>query len=278
MALHAWKRPVDPSVYGFLEVDATGALAWIEEARARTGVHVTVTHLVGKAVADAIAARPDVNAIVRRGRGIWARDCVDVFFQVARDGGEDLLGALVQRADEKDPVEIATELEHLAKRVRAHRDTSLDTTATLMQHLPEALIGPAMRVAETLTYDLGLDLRRLGIPFDAFGSVMVTNVGTFGLRSALAPLVPFARTPLVVAVGAVTDTPVAIDGRVEVRPVLSLGVTLDHRILDGYQAGLLATRFREIFEDPARMLGGGPQRARQPSTSSRNAHIERHER
>lgn len=255
MALHAWQRPVDPSVYGFLELDATRALTWIEEARERTGVHVTITHVVGKAVADALATRPDVNAIVRRGRGIWARDQVDVFFQVARDGGEDLLGALVQRADEKDPVAIATELERLSKRVRAHRDPSLDLTASLMQRLPEALVGPAMKAAETLTYDLGIDLRRLGIPYDAFGSVMVTNLGTFGLRTALAPLVPFARTPLVIAVGAVTDTPVAIEGRVEVRPVLSLGVTLDHRILDGYQAGLLATRFREIFEDPARALG-----------------------
>ena len=255
MALHAWKRPVDPSVYGFLEVDATHALAWIEEVRARTGVHVTITHLVGKAVADALAARPDVNAIVRRGRGIWARDQVDVFFQVARDGGEDLLGALVERADEKDLVTIATELERLAKRVRAHRDPSLDLTARLMQRLPEMLVGPAMKAAEALTYDLGIDLRRLGIPYDAFGSVMVTNVGTFGLRTALAPLVPFARTPLVIAVGAATDTPVAVEGRIEVRPVLSLGVTLDHRILDGYQAGLLATRFREIFEDPARFLG-----------------------
>ncbi|AKF09057.1 2-oxo acid dehydrogenase subunit E2 [Sandaracinus amylolyticus] len=254
MALHAWKRPSDPSVYGFLDVDATRALAWIEETRARTGVHVTITHLVGKAAAMALAARPDVNAIVRRGRGIWARDRIDVFFQIARDGGEDLLGALVKDADEKDPVAIATELDHLAKRVRAHRDPSLDVTSRLMERLPDALIGPAMRAAETLGYDLGLDLRRVGIPFDAFGSVMVTNVGTFGLTSALAPLVPFARTPLVITVGAIQDTPVAIDGRVEVRPVIELGVTLDHRILDGFQAGQLATRFREVIEDPSRAL------------------------
>jgi pyruvate/2-oxoglutarate dehydrogenase complex dihydrolipoamide acyltransferase (E2) component len=255
MALHAWRHPSDPSVYGFLDIDATKARAWIAEARERTGVHVTVTHLVGKAAASALAERPDVNAIVRRGRGIWARDRIDVFFQIARDGGEDLLGARVEAADQKDAVAIARELEHLAKRVRAHRDPSLDMTSKVMQLLPDPLIGPAMRLAETLSYDLGLDLHRLGLPYDAFGSVMITNVGTFGLQSALAPLVPFARTPLLITVGEIADAAVAIDGKVEVRPMLKLGVTLDHRVLDGYQAGRLATRFRAVLEDPYGQLG-----------------------
>ena len=94
MAVHAWDAPRDPTVYGVIDVDATNSLAFIEKLRAETGAKITLTHLVGKAAAVAIAARPEVNAIIRRGR-IYVRDSVDIFFQVAFDGGENLAGAKV---------------------------------------------------------------------------------------------------------------------------------------------------------------------------------------
>ena len=43
----------------------------------------------------------------------------------------------------------------------------------------------------------------------------------------------------------------AVGERVEVRPVLPIGATLDHRLLDGFQIGKLAARFRAVLEDPA---------------------------
>ena len=232
MALHAWKRPRDPSIYGFLDLDVTELTRWIEETRAGSGVHVTLTHVIGLAAARAIRAHPDVNAIVRSGRGVWQRDAVDVFFMIARDAGEDLLGAVVERADEKDAVTIARELERRINHVRAHQSRDLDRTSTILAKLPDWLVSPAMRATEIIGYDLGLDLRRIGLPYDAFGSVMVTNVGTFGLERALAPLVPFARAPIV-----------------------TLGVTCDHRVLDGARAGQLAHQFRAVIEQPFATLG-----------------------
>ena len=83
---------------------------------------------------------------------------------------------------------------------------------------------------------------------------MVTNVGVFGLPHAFAPLVPFSRVPIVVTIGSVRDAPVADGGAIVVRPQVSIGVTLDHRVLDGYQAGKLARRFAEIVMDPVTAL------------------------
>lgn len=270
MALHAWKRPRDPSIYGFLDLDVTELTRWIEETRAGSGVHVTLTHVIGLAAARAIRAHPDVNAIVRSGRGVWQRDAVDVFFMIARDAGEDLLGAVVERADEKDAITIARELERRINHVRAHQSRDLDRTSTILAKLPDWLVSPAMRATEIIGYDLGLDLRRIGLPYDAFGSVMVTNVGTFGLERALAPLVPFARAPIVITVGRTHDAPVAVDGQVVVRPIVTLGVTCDHRVLDGARAGQLAQQFREVIERPFAILGAptataARERARAPS-------------
>jgi pyruvate/2-oxoglutarate dehydrogenase complex dihydrolipoamide acyltransferase (E2) component len=255
ISLHAWNAPSDPTAYGMLEIDVENAVLYIQELSRSSGVRVTLTHLVGKAVAEAIAQRPEVNAIVRRRRYIYQRDSIDVFFQVAFEGGEDLSGAKIEAADGKSVLVIARELQMRADRVRNNRDSDFTRSSQRIAALPAFLRGRALRAAEYLSYDLGLDLSVFGIPYDAFGSAMVTNVGTFGLPRGFAPLVPFSRAPIVVTIGAVEARPWVVKDKLRVRDVLSVGVALDHRLLDGYQAGRIAKRFREILEDPAVALG-----------------------
>jgi len=255
LSLSTWGRPSDPSVYGILELDATRAIAYVRRARELSGAHVTLTHVVGKAVALAIRERPEVNAVIRRGRAVYLRESADVFFQVAFDGAEDLSGAKIARADEKSVPEIALELASRAERIRSGSDRSLLRTQRLLERMPATLRALALKAAETLTYDLGLDLRAIGVPYDQFGSAMVTNVASFGLPMGFAPLVPFSRVPIVLTVGKVTDAPLAVDGSVVVRPVLRIGATFDHRLLDGAAAGHLAERFLSVMNDPTRALG-----------------------
>ena len=126
ISLHAWRPPRDPSVYGALDLDLSKTLPWLEERREATGLHLTLTHLIGKAIAMAIAERPEVNAIVRRGRHLYVRDTIDVFFQVAFGGGEDLSGAKVRAADEKSVEDIARELQDRVTRIRATNRIRLD--------------------------------------------------------------------------------------------------------------------------------------------------------
>jgi pyruvate/2-oxoglutarate dehydrogenase complex dihydrolipoamide acyltransferase (E2) component len=253
VAIHAWDRPNDPTVYGVLEVDASRALAYIERKRNETGVRVTITHLVGKALATAIAERPEVNAILRRGR-LYLRDTIDIFFQVAFDDGENLAGAKVERIDQKDVLEIARDLERRAERIRSKKDAPTQKSTDVLSRLPPLLAKLAIRGGEILSYDFDLDLSKLGVPYDAFGSAMITNVGSFGLTVGHAPLFPPSRVPIVLTMGALQQAPVAIDGRVEVRPVLTIGATFDHRVADGYQAGRMARRFRDVLEDPEKEL------------------------
>jgi pyruvate/2-oxoglutarate dehydrogenase complex dihydrolipoamide acyltransferase (E2) component len=252
LALHTWEAPNDPTVHGMLDIDATEALAFIKELRERSGAKVTITHLVGHAIAKSIAARPEVNAIVRFGR-IYQRETIDVFFQVAFEGGENLAGHKVDRADQKSIVEMARELSEGAGHVRSGKAENVKASKKFSK-LPSALLGLMVKATEVLTYDLGLDLRSLGVPYDGFGSAMVTNVGSFGLTMGLPPLVPFSRCPLLLLVGEVTEKPVVKEHEIVARPVLPIGVTFDHRLLDGYQAGILAKTFRGIIERPFETL------------------------
>jgi pyruvate/2-oxoglutarate dehydrogenase complex dihydrolipoamide acyltransferase (E2) component len=112
-----------------------------------------------------------------------------------------------------------------------------------------------MRTISYLIYDLDLDLSRFGIVKDEFGSAMVSNAGSLGVGVAMAPLVPFSRTPMVVLVGQVEQRAVAEDGKAVVRPMLTLGVTFDHRFMDGFQGGEMIKICRGFVEDPAALEG-----------------------
>src|SRR5262245_2297357 len=110
VAVHAWRPPRDPSVYAIVGVPMRGALDYVKRVREATGVRVTVTHMVARAVALGIRAFPQLNGIVAR-RRILLRESVDIFIQVATEGGRDLSGFKVVRADEKSAIDIAREVE-----------------------------------------------------------------------------------------------------------------------------------------------------------------------
>lgn len=261
LATQTWHAADDPSVYASIELPMRNALAYIDRVREETGARVTVTHLVARALALAMRRYPQLNGIVARGR-IMLRDSVDIFLQVATDGGADLSGIKIERVDEKSAVAIAREIDEKVERVRRRQDEQVERTKSMLDRLPLFVLGPMMRMISYLIYDLDLDLSRFGIVKDSFGSGMVTNVGMFGLSHAYAPLLPFSRTPVILLLGEVQDRPVAEAGRLAIRPMMTVGVTFDHRFMDGYYGGAMAQVFRAYMENPAEF-----ETPAQPSTS-----------
>ena len=68
MAPAMWEAPSDPTMHGTLEIDVTKALEYLQLQSEISGTHLTITHLVVKAVADTLAQHPECNAFIRRGR------------------------------------------------------------------------------------------------------------------------------------------------------------------------------------------------------------------
>lgn len=247
IASATWGRPNDPQIYGDLEVDATRLLEFIEQARAATSVHVTVTHVVGKALARGLAEQPDLLG-GRRG----AEASVEIFFVVALGEGKELSGVKVADADRKSLVEIAEELVRRAARVRSGGESEMGMPKRLLAVTPVWLLRVLLRSASWLTGERGIDLTRLGLLRRAFGSAMVSSVGMFGVQKAYGPLAALYRIPVLALVSEVMQKPVVIDDRVEARPILTVTATMDHRYLDGAHAAALARSVRAYLEDPAR--------------------------
>ncbi len=84
------------------------------------------------------------------------------------------------------------------------------------------------------------------------GTFTITNGGVFGSLVST----PIINYPQVAILGLhkIQDRPVAIDGKVEIRPMMYVALSYDHRIIDGQQAVLFLVRVKELMEDPASML------------------------
>ncbi|MBL0216634.1 MAG: 2-oxo acid dehydrogenase subunit E2 [Myxococcales bacterium] len=250
MAAAMWRAPSDPSIYGSMDVDATEPLAFLAEHQRVTGVRLTVTHLVARAVALALHDQPEINGKIRFGGRLEQRSTVDVFVTVATEGNKDLSGARIDRADEKPLAALATELAERVRKIRGGEDAAYQQSRRALRQVPWWLARAATRLSDVLVNELHLDLSAHGMPSDPFGSAIVTSVGMFGIDSAFAPFVPLARCPMLILVPEIRPRPWAVGDRVEVRPVLRLCATFDHRLIDGAAAGRFANRLTQLFATP----------------------------
>jgi 2-oxoglutarate dehydrogenase E2 component (dihydrolipoamide succinyltransferase) len=84
------------------------------------------------------------------------------------------------------------------------------------------------------------------------GTFTITNGGVFGSLVST-PIINYPQVGIL-GLHKTQDRPVAIDGRVEIRPMMYVALSYDHRIIDGQQAVLFLVRVKELMEDPGAML------------------------
>jgi 2-oxoglutarate dehydrogenase E2 component (dihydrolipoamide succinyltransferase) len=126
------------------------------------------------------------------------------------------------------------------------------------------LVVPVVRDAERLSFaeiertiaDFGRRARDGQLKLDelAGGTFSITNGGIFGSLMSTPILNP--PQSAILGMHKIQDRPVAIDGRIEIRPMMYLALSYDHRIIDGKEAVSFLVRVKEGVEDPRRLLLG----------------------
>ena len=231
-------------MYGLLDLDVTEAERWW---RAQPGV--SATHVVGAAVGRALVECPDANTRLVAGRARQRPD-VDVSFAVSIQDGDHLQAVCVRGADSLDPREIAAELSAGLRNVVRSDNAPFQRAVRAADALPGWLVRPGLWLVGLLTAGFGWSLPLLRVEPHPFGSALVTSVGELGIEQGLAPVLPFARLGLVVAIGSVDWRPRVVDGDVVARRTLMLGVTIDHRLVDGAQAAQFTGALSAAIERP----------------------------
>lgn len=257
LALGSWGGVSDPTIYGVLEVNAEKALAYIAREKANSHERVTITHFVGKVIAKVLEKNPELNTEIRLGR-FYPRSSIDIAFQVAIEKHMDLSSGVVRNVNNISLAEIAKGLNHDAHEIRGKDDPAFRQLKKLSAIIPGFLQRPTVLLLQFVMSTLNLWSPLLGVPKNAFGSAMITNVGSLGLDFALPALFPPASVPMIIAVGALYDAPVFEkndDGTVKVRleKHLKLCGAFDHRYLDGLHGSKVAMNIREYFNEPEKL-------------------------
>jgi 2-oxoglutarate dehydrogenase E2 component (dihydrolipoamide succinyltransferase) len=130
---------------------------------------------------------------------------------------------------------------------------------------PKGLMVPVVRNAEQMSLaEIEAEIKRLAIKardgkIDIAdmegGTFTITNGGVFGSMMST----PIINPPQSAILGMhnIIDRPVAIDGKVEIRPMMYLALSYDHRIIDGKESvGFLKT-VKEMLENPSSIIFGG---------------------
>jgi 2-oxoglutarate dehydrogenase E2 component (dihydrolipoamide succinyltransferase) len=124
------------------------------------------------------------------------------------------------------------------------------------------LMVPVLRNADQLSFfevengigELAARGRDGKLTMDDFqgGTFTISNGGVFGSLMST----PILNPPQVAILGmhTIQQRPVAVDGKVEIRPMMYLAVSYDHRIIDGREAVSFLVRIKQLVEDPERIL------------------------
>ncbi|MGD2034178.1 MAG: 2-oxoglutarate dehydrogenase complex dihydrolipoyllysine-residue succinyltransferase [Bacteroidales bacterium] len=96
---------------------------------------------------------------------------------------------------------------------------------------------------------------RLSIEEMSGGTFTITNGGIFGSMLST----PILNPPQAAILGMhnIVERPVAIDGKVEIRPVMYVALSYDHRLVDGRDSVSFLVKVKELLEAPYKMLFGG---------------------
>ncbi|MBX9750419.1 MAG: 2-oxoglutarate dehydrogenase complex dihydrolipoyllysine-residue succinyltransferase [Roseococcus sp.] len=129
---------------------------------------------------------------------------------------------------------------------------------------PSGLVVPVLRNADDMGFaqieksiaDFGKRVRdgQLKLEEMAGGSFTITNGGIYGSLMST----PILNPPQsgILGMHKIQERPMAINGKVEIRPMMYLALSYDHRIVDGKEAVSFLVRVKEALEDPRRLMLG----------------------
>jgi pyruvate dehydrogenase E2 component (dihydrolipoamide acetyltransferase) len=248
ISIGSWRPVGDSQVYCELKLNTKNVEDFLEEENLKHDSKITITHFFGKVMGQILKDVPELNSLIRFNK-MYLRNQINIFFHIAN--GSDLSGHRIKNIDQKSICEISNELNQTAKQVRGGDDPSFRKIKGFWKIAPNIFAKVVLDAISFLNYSLNINFRPLGIPKDAFGGLMITNIGSLGFDSAFVPIAPYTRIPMVMALGKIGWNPVcAEDGTITSKRQLSVCITFDHRVIDGARGSIVAESLEKYFDNP----------------------------
>jgi pyruvate/2-oxoglutarate dehydrogenase complex dihydrolipoamide acyltransferase (E2) component len=229
-------------VHGLIEVDVTDARAYIREHERSTGEKLSFTAYILLCLSKSIRQHPHVHAYRDwRNRLIIYRDInITCMFEVDFGDKKVPIPHVFREISKKNFKEIHDELR--AVQNRPHKSEEARFMRWFL-YLPSFL----RRIFYWVVMKFPQSFR------DSSSPVMVTAVGMFGTGGGWAITMP--NFTLNIGVGGISKKPGVHEGKIEIREILDLTISIDHDVVDGAPAARFVQSFRTFLENGEGLAG-----------------------
>lgn len=116
--------------------------------------------------------------------------------------------------------------------------------------LPTYVLGFLTTACSYLAQNVGVSVKALNLKANAFGNMVLTNVGSIGHQEAFAPIPCPTHCCICIAQGKVTKKPVVVDDQIVIRDIMKVVYTVDHRFGDAAILQQFCQIVKDCLEDP----------------------------
>ncbi len=233
-------------------IDLTEAMKFLEKKNAENdGYHYTMFQLVLTAVLKILVLRPQLNRFIANG-SMYQRNRISAAFTVKRKfedtGDEGLAFISGLRVDTLDTIHQKM-YEQIYQARKGSGGDAVDTI-NIFKKLPRFIGRTIIRFI--------CFLERHGIVFESltegdpgYASVMLSNLGSIGMKAGYHHLSNWGTNSIFVVIGKMEKRPFYDqDGKMDMRMSVDLGLTVDERIADGYYYSKSVKLLKYLLEHP----------------------------
>lgn len=245
-------KRTEAEVYINEKIDVTELLKYIEKKNATGERKVTVFHCVIAAVIRTIMMRPLLNRYIS-GKRYYMRNEISLGFTVKRqfeDHAEETL--MIYRPKDEENLEAITDrISPKVKSIRKEKKgQSVDDILNIVKKLPKPIMNLFMFFMRTVDV-LGLMPKSFSSVDTNYCTVLLSNLGSIKCDAVYHHLNNMGTNGIVITIGEIhKEVMVDENGEQVVRDVVSLGVTLDERIADGFYFARSLKLVKHLFKNP----------------------------
>ena len=233
LMLEIMPKRCDSDVYISAKIDVTNLVDYVNKLKKKEEYeHLTYFHTFCIAIGKLIYNRPLLNRYIIN-KTFYDRKYISLGFVAKK--------------------EFTDHSEEVFTSIRINKDDNLktisDKTRDKVGHMPKFIRYIVMKIFKFMdNHDLLPESLTENLIY--YQSALLSNLGSINCDSIYHHLTDFGTNEALITFGRIKDEPKVIDGKVEIRKMLDIGITIDERIADGFYFAKSLKLLEYIFENP----------------------------
>ena len=235
LMLEIMPKRCDSDVYISAKIDVTNLVDYVNKLKKKEEYeHLTYFHTFCIAIGKLIYNRPLLNRFIIN-KTFYDRKYISLGFVAKKeftDHSEEVFTSV--RINKDDNLKtISDKTSGKVTNIRNNKTNNTDDLIDKVGHMPKFIRYIVMKIFKFMdNHDLLPESLTENLIY--YQSALLSNLGSINCDSIYHHLTDFGTNEALITFGRIKDEPKVIDGKIEIRKMLDIGITIDERIADGF--------------------------------------------